>query len=313
MRILICVSGNAPNYKFEYNQVFVYEQIESICKLDSSVEYRVFAVVGKGIKGYLSSLNRLKKVIHEYKPDIIHAHCGQIGALAVLQRSVPVITTFHGSDVNNHRMRPISSFASMFSACSFFVSNKLKNTLRIKGKDCQVIPCGVDDEIFYPMDKVDCKRQLGLNPTRDYILFASDFNNSIKNPSLARAVASHFPEVDLLEIKGRSRKEVALLINGAELVLMTSHSEGSPQIIKEAIACGQRIVTVEVGDVREQLEGIPGCRICPHEESQLVEAVRNILEIERVPYEASGKFNSKLIAQTVLNKYKLVSNNHGRI
>lgn len=313
MRILICVSGNAPHFKFEYNQVFVYEQIESVCRLDSSVEYRVFAVVGKGGKGYLSSLDSLKRVIREYKPDIIHAHCGQIGALAVMQRSVPVITTFHGSDVNNHKMRPVSSFASLFSACSFFVSKKLRNTLRIKGKDCQVIPCGVNYEIFYPMDKVDCKRQLGLNPTRDYILFASDFNNSIKNPSLAKAVSSHFPEVDLLEIKGRSRKEVAWLINGAELVLMTSHSEGSPQIIKEAIACGQRIVTVDVGDVREQLDGIPGCWICSCDEAQLVDAVKSVLESERVPYDAPERFNSHRIAQTILNKYNQIIIRHGRL
>lgn len=313
MRILICVSGNAPNFRFEYNQVFVYEQIEAICRLDSSVEYRVFTVVGKGIQGYLASLKKLKDTIKEYKPHIIHAHCGQIGALAVLQRSVPVITTFHGSDVNNRKMRPISSFASLFSASSFFVSNKLKNTQKIKGKDCQVIPCGVDHEIFYPMDKDDCKKRLGLNPARDYILFVSDFNNSIKNPELAKAVASHFPQVDLLEIKGRTRNEVAWLINGAELVLMTSHSEGSPQIIKEAIACGQRIVTVDVGDVREQLDGLPGCRICNNEESQLVEAVKSVLGSGRVRYDATDRFNNKIIAQIILNKYNLISKSNGRL
>lgn len=313
MRILICVSGNAPNFRFEYNQVFVYEQIESVRKLDPSVEYRVFTVVGKGIKGYLSSLNILKRAIKEYKPDIIHAHCGQIGALAVFQRTVPVITTFHGSDVNNRKIRPLSSFASIFSSCSFFVSNKLKDTLKIKGRDSLVIPCGVDYDIFRPMDKDDCKKRLGLDPARKYILFVSDFNNSIKNPALAKAVASHFPQVGLLEIKGRSRNEVAWLINGAELVLMTSHSEGSPQIIKEAVACGQRIVTVDVGDVREQLEGLPGCRICTPDESQLVDAVRGVLESDRIPYEAGNRFNSATIARTVLDKYNMVSKKNGRV
>ena len=313
MRILVCVSGNAPNFRFEYSQVFVYEQLESICRLSPSVEYRVFAVVGKGIRGYLSSLRELKKVITDYKPDIVHAHCGQIGAIAVLQRVAPVITTFHGSDVNDWKMRPISSFASLFSACSFFVSNKLKNTLKIRGKDCHVIPCGVDDEIFHPMDKDDCKRRLGLSPSIDYILFASDFNNTIKNPSLAKSVASHFPQLNLMEIKGRTRDEVAWLINGAELVLMTSHSEGSPQIIKEAMACGQRIVSVDVGDVREQLAGIPGCYVCSQDESQLVEAVQGVLESEHISYNVPNKFNSKIIAQSILEKYNQISKGHGRL
>lgn len=313
MRILICVSGNAPNFKFEYNQVFVYEQIESARKLDPSVEYRVFAVVGKGIKGYLNSLKSLKQTIHEYKPDIIHAHCGQVGAMAVLQRSVPVVTTFHGSDINNPRIKPISSFASLLSRCSIFISNKLKNQLRIRGKDCVVIPCGVDHCIFYTMDKDECKRKLGLDPARNYILFASDFNNSIKNPALAQAVAAHFPQLNLLEIKGRTRNEVAWLINGAELLLMTSYSEGSPQIIKEAVACGQRIVTVDVGDVREQLEGLPGCHVCSHDETELVNAVRSVLESKRIPYSATDRFNSTAIAQTILNTYKLILNNNGRL
>lgn len=311
MRVLICVSGNAPDFKFEYNQVFVYEQIESVCKLDPSVEYRVFTVVGKGIKGYLASFKSLRRVIKEYKPDIIHAHCGQVGAITVLQRSVPVITTFHGSDVNKPRMKPISSFASLLSTCSFFVSNRLKDELKIRGKDCLVIPCGVDHDVFRPLDQDECKKRLGLDPDRRYILFASDFRNSIKNPALAQAVAAHFPQVDLLEIKGRTRNEVAWLINGAELVLMTSHSEGSPQIIKEAAACGQRIVTVDVGDVREQLDGIPGCWICPHDETRLVEAVKCVLESERIPYDVSDRFNSAIIAQTILNKYKLIQKNNG--
>ena len=313
MRILICVSGNAPDFKFEYNQVFVFEQIESVCKLDPTVDYRVFPIVGKGIKGYLSSLKKLRQTIKDFKPDIIHAHCGQVGALAVLQRSIPVITTFHGSDINLPKIKPISSFASLFSRCSVFISNKLKNQLRIRGKDCLVIPCGVDKSVFFPMDKEDSKKRLGLDPRQNYILFASDFNNSIKNPALAKAVAAHFPQVNLLEIKGRTRNEVAWLINGAELVLMTSHSEGSPQIIKEAVACGQQIVTVDVGDVREQLEGLPGCYVCSHDEQELVDAVRKVLASERVPYDAVDRFNSITIAQTILNKYRLIINNNGRV
>lgn len=313
MRILICVSGNAPHFKFEYNQVFVYEQIESVRRLDPEIEYRVFAIVGKGFKGYLASLGRLKSMIKDFRPDIIHAHCGQVGALAVLQKSVPVITTFHGSDVNDPKTRLISSLASLLSSCSVFVSDKLKNALKIRGKNSIVIPCGVDHDVFSPMDKNDCKKKLGFTPDYNYILFASDFNNSIKNPTLAKAVASHFPQIHLVEIKGRTREEVAWLINGAELLLMTSFSEGSPQIIKEAIACGQRVVSVDVGDVKEQIKGIPGCLVCPSDEKKLVEAVKNVLESERIPYDASDRFNSKLIAQTILNKYIIISKSYGRI
>ena len=312
MRILICVSGNAPNYSFGHNQVFVYEQIESIKRLDPGVEYQVFSVVGKGVKGYLSSIKSLKKAINEYKPDLIHAHCGHIGALAVLQRSVPVITTFHGSDVNNAKMRPISSFASLLSYCSVFVSKKLLETLHVKGRRKEVIPCGVDCNIFFPMDKDGCKQKLGLDLKKDFILFSSDFGNSVKNPELAKAVAAHFPDITLMEIKGRTREEVAWLINGAELVLMTSFSEGSPQIIKEAVACGQHIVTVDVGDVREQLEGIEGCAVCDSDEQQLVDAVRTVLYTRRPDKRHVNRFDLITIANKILELYKTLNKN-GRV
>ena len=311
MKILICVSGNAANFKFEYNQVFVFEQIESVRKIDPTIEYKVFPIVGKGIKGYLSSLRSLKNIIKDYRPDLIHAHCGQVGALAVLQRSIPVITTFHGSDVNSSRMRPISSFASLFSTYSFFVSDSLMKKLRIKSKKRCIIPCGVNLDVFFPRDKKECKDSLGID--RDYVLFSSAFDNSIKNPELAKAVVAHLPQLDLLEIKGRSREEVARLINGAEVLLMTSHSEGSPQIIKEAIACHQRIVTVDVGDVREQLEGIPDCIICEKDETQLVEAIKTLLRKERTHYEVTNRFDSRVIAKMILNKYQLYSKEYGKV
>ena len=310
MKILICVSGNAPGYTFERTQVFVYEQIESVKRLDPSVDYMVFPIVGKGIKGYLASLKGLKSEIKEYQPDIVHAHCGHVGAQAVLQRRVPVVTTFHGSDVNSRKMRPIASFASLLSCESFFVSKKLMQTLRIKGRHNSIIPCGVDVSTFHPKDKEDCKKRLGID--KNYILFASDFENSVKNPKLAKAVATHFPDLELREIKNRSREEVSQLINGAELVLMTSFTEGSPQIIKEAISCGQRVVSVDVGDVREQTEGLCNCRICDADETKLVSAVREVLKEPLESGELADKYDMGLIAKTILNKYKTIIQNHGK-
>ena len=310
MRILVCVSGNASGYTFERTQVFVYEQIQSVKRLDASVDYQVFPVVGKGVKGYLASLKQLKGVIKEYQPDIVHAHCGHVGALAVLQHSVPVITTFHGSDVNEPKMRPVASFASLLSVESFFVSKMLMQKLPIKGRHKSVIPCGVDRHIFHPRDKEECKKQLGIE--KDYILFASDFENRIKNPALAKTVATHFPDLELREIKNRSREEVSQLINGAELLLMTSFSEGSPQIIKEAIACGQRVVSVDVGDVKEQTEGLRNCRVCEADEMKLVAAVKEVLDEPSASGEASGKYDMESIAKTILDKYKTIIQNYGK-
>lgn len=308
MRILICVSGNAADYTFEKTQVFVYEQIETVRKQDSTVEYQVFAVKGKGVKGYIKALSDLKRIIRLYNPDIVHAHCGYVGALASLQRRVPVVTTFHGTDINSKKMRPVSEFASLSSKYSIFVSQTLLDKTLVKGKNRAVIPCGVDKLIFHNMPPVDCKSELGIPVDERYILFASGFDNAIKNPELAKAVASHFPDLTLREIKNRSREEVARLINGAELVLMTSHSEGSPQIIKEAISCGQKVVSVNVGDVKDQLEGLNGCYVCPSNEDELVDAIKKSLTVDRPSAAESGsKYDNKRIAEEILNIYHTIS------
>ena len=48
-------------------------------------------------------------------------------------------------------------------------------------------------------------------------------------------------------------------MNAVDALLMTSHSEGSPQVVKEALACNCPVVSVDVGDVRERTEGVEGC------------------------------------------------------
>ena len=96
-----------------------------------------------------------------------------------------------------------------------------------------------------------------------YILFAGDFNNHVKNAPLAKDAVSRLKNdrVELLELKGYSREEVTLLMCAADAFLMTSFSEGSPQVVKEALACGCPIVSVDVGDVRERTKGVEGCYV----------------------------------------------------
>lgn len=94
MKILIVASYNCGEYS-----PFVLEQAESTNELNIQIDY--FPVIGKGFRGYLSNRKKLLKKIGEYRPDVIHAHYGLSGLLANLQRGVPVVTTFHGSDIHS--------------------------------------------------------------------------------------------------------------------------------------------------------------------------------------------------------------------
>ena len=300
MRILIvarCKNGRyAP---------FITEQVEAIEK--QGVECRFFGVDGKGIAGYLRQIPILKRAIREFRPDIIHAHYGLCGLLANYQRRIPVVTTYHGSDINAPSVLRFSRKSIRRSRFNIFVSQKNVDIAHPQ-KDFALIPCGINLDDYPVLDKADARRQMGLKPSRKYVLFAGAFDNPVKNAPLAKAAMELVPDAELLELKGFSRPQVAALMQAADAFLMTSFTEGSPQVIKEALACGCPVVSVDVGDVRERAEGIEGCYISERDPEDLARSIRKALDFGgrtngRQVIEKNGLSND-VIAARIISVYK---------
>lgn len=274
MRVLI-VANNKPGHF----SPFVMEQVEALKKL--GVEFDFFGVDGKGAGGYLSNLMPLKKKIHEFQPDLLHAHYAHSGLLANLQRTVPVVTTYHGSDIHSGGLNlSISKVTARYSAYNIFVSPWLLMLSGYHGDNKSVIPCGVSTTTFFPMERAEARKQLGWDVNATYVLFAGAFENEVKNSTLAKAATSLLPDVCLVELRGYSREQVNLVINAANCLLMTSHREGSPVVIKEAMACGTPIVSVDVGDVKEVLAGVDGCFISTYDVKNVATHLKQALKFE---------------------------------
>ena len=253
MRILIVARCKAGRYA-----PFITEQVEAIEK--KGVECKYFGIDRKGILGYLRQIPKLKKAIRDFHPDLIHAHYGLCGLLANYQRRIPVVTTYHGSDINDPRVLRLSRKAILRSRFNIFVSQK-NVEIASPQKDFALIACGINLEDYPVMEKAEARRLMGLNQNKKYALFAGAFDNYVKNALLAETAMELVPEAELLELKGYTRSQVAILMQAVDAFLMTSFTEGSPQVIKEAMACGCPIVSVDVGDVKERIECIPGCFI----------------------------------------------------
>jgi glycosyltransferase involved in cell wall biosynthesis len=274
MKVLI-VANNKPGHF----SPFVMEQVEALKKL--GVEFDFFGVDGKGASGYLANLIPLKKKIHEFQPDLLHAHYGHSGLLANLQRTVPVVTTYHGSDVHTKGLNlSISKVTARYSAYNIFVSPWLLELSGYHGENKSVIPCGVSTTTFFPMERAEARKQLGWDVNETYVLFAGAFENEVKNSTLAKAATSLLPNVSLVELRGYSREQVNLAVNAANCLLMTSHREGSPVVIKEAMACGTPIVSVDVGDVKEVLAGVDGCFISTYDVKNVATHLKQALKFE---------------------------------
>ena len=113
--------------------------------------------------------------------------------------------------------------------------------------------------------------------TERFVLFSGSFTNEVKNPTLAKEAMAKVDNAELVELRGYSREEVNLLMNAADCLLMTSHREGSPQVIKEAMACGTPVVSVDVGDVKEVIGHTEGCYIAERDPEDIAEKIRQAL------------------------------------
>lgn len=305
MKILVVASFNKGRFA-----PFIIEQVEALKKQGCTIDF--FGLQGKGFSGYLRNLPLLKQKIKEYCPDVIHAHYGLSGLFANLQRRVPVVTTFHGSDINDKNVLCFSKMAMRLSAWNVFVSRKTLEIAKPK-KKYTLLPCGIDLSDLQLTEKTEARRKMKLQANRKYILFAGAFDVAVKNAPLAKDTVALLQEgpIELLELKGYTREEVTLLMCAADAFLLTSLMEGSPQVIKEAMACGCPIVSVDVGDVKDRMTGVDGCFVAnTRKPEELAELLQKSLAVEgktkgRNKLIADG-LDNKAVAQQLMQIYKSV-------
>ena len=292
MRVLVVASYNRGRFA-----PFIKEQAESLQATGCEIEF--FGLQGKGLRGYLKNLPALILKIKAFQPDVVHAHYGLSGLFANLQRKVPVVVTYHGSDINKKSVMRFSKISMWLSARNIFVSRKTLEIANPK-KKYELLPCGIDLTDLQLTIKVEAKQQMHLDANRKYILFAGAFDNEVKNAFLAKKSVALLNDenIVLIELKGYSRDEVTLLMCAADAFLMTSFTEGSPQVVKEALACGCPIVSVEVGDVKERVDGIAGCYVADtREPKELAELIQKALS-----FEGKTKGREKIIADGLDNR-----------
>jgi glycosyltransferase involved in cell wall biosynthesis len=264
----------------------VQEQVEQLRNEGCVVQ--LFLIVGKGWLGYLRNRKGLMHEIKRFNPDLIHAHSGMSVLLAALQRRIPVVATFHGSDINIPKLRRFSKLAMMLSRSHIVVSTEMKRALN--DERVHVIPCAVDTSVFYPTDTASERKKLGWKEEKRYILFSSAFSNTVKNAPLAQeAIAELNAEnIQLVELKGKSRLEVAQLLNACDAALMTSFTEGSPQFIKEAMACAAPVVSTPVGDVPELSENLAGHFLVEYTKESVAQGIRRAIEFRDAEKQTKG-------------------------
>jgi glycosyltransferase involved in cell wall biosynthesis len=271
MKVLM-VTAPLPTGSEARNTAQVVSQIESIRAL--GVEADVLQVRGSRRLKYVESFRPFLK--RAARADVIHAHYGFCGWVSRLQVRKPVVVSFMGSDLLG-----VANAAGQINRLSKLVVEidralaRVVDAVIVKSREmadvvrpvvAHVIPNGVDLERFRPIDRRAARRSLGWGNDARRVMFPGNPATPNKGFPLARrsvAFASALLDepIELVPLWGVLPQEVPLYVNACDALLMTSFTEGSPNAVKEAMACNLPVVSVPVGDVRDLLTGVTNCRV----------------------------------------------------
>jgi glycosyltransferase involved in cell wall biosynthesis len=245
--------------------------------------------VQKGMSAYRGLKSQLRARIDDFQPDVVHVMYGGVMADTVT-RAVddrPAIVSFCGSDLLGELLSGLCrKVISRYGVLASHRAAKRATGVVVKSKNLQdalpddmalskvrIIPNGIDLKRFKPLDRNKCRAQLGWSPNCFHVLFPTNAGDPRKRPGLAYATVETVNRLgirtEMHQLRGVAHDAVPLWLNASDVILLTSLHEGSPNVIKEALACDLPVVSLDVGDVRERIQEVEGCYLALPEPSDL--------------------------------------------
>lgn len=311
MKVLF-VTNMYPVSSMEHYGIFVKEQIDQL-QAHFGVVPRLYFINARdrGKWEYVKSMFKVRSLIKRHRIDAIHIHYGISGIFLFLTRpKVKVFLTLHGGDILRSQGFFLQNLLSRLIIRRvdkvFILNDEMRSVVDGMSVDFEMLPCGVNTGFFQPNARegrgnVKC------------IIFPGDPTLSVKNFALFDQVFkilkkdSKF-ELEFKIINNLSRQGVRRILAAGDCLVMTSVSEGSPQIIKEALSCNLPVVSVRVGDVHQMLEGIPSCFISADRQPQtlarlVVDVLKNRSTNIRAAFLAKKIYDNQSVCKRLVENY----------
>lgn len=306
MKIIFVSSGNTKGGI----SPIVKNQGESI--KEEGVEIDFFTIDGKGIKGYLKSIFRLREYLKNSNYDAVHAHYWISGIVASLAGAKPLIVSLMGDDIKAKVWFRwiIYIFHHLYWSATIVKSKDMYDSF--KQKDVYIIPNGINLERFKPIDRELALKETGWDRDKKHILFTSNPHRFEKNFQLAKdavALMDNNRDIELHFLVDIPNEKISYYYNSANVVVLTSLWEGSPNAIKETMACNIPIVSTNVGDVKEVISSTKGCFISSFNPTDFALKIEDALNYNK---RTEGRENikylkSNLIAKKIIKIYKNIT------
>jgi glycosyltransferase involved in cell wall biosynthesis len=296
-----------PNPEQPAFGTFVEDQVESLRR--AGVRVDVLFINGREhTLNYLLGTLRLWWMLLKNRYNIIHAHYAISGFVARLQFLYPVVVTYHGAEVLSHVPRWLEFLSrrgpQMFDR--IIVVNHKEKELLDNDPKVEVIPCGINFDEFYPIPVSEARALLDLPMDKPLVLWAGEYWQYEKRFELVeesmKVVQGRLPDAELVLVSGKPHSVIPTYMSACDVLVLTSRSEGSPMVIKEAMACNLPIVSTDVGDIAEVIEGVDGCYLVEPVAEDVADKLFKVLERrgrtrgrEKIQYLGSGPVTRRVI------------------
>jgi len=317
MKVLFVCSGNSKNFDVV---PFIKEQGESLKRQGIHVDY--YPIIGKGYIGYLKGGLNLRRYLKRNRYDLIHAHFTLSGCAAIIGAGkIPVVLSLMGSDaygeyvgVNKVQLKSrfstlLTWFVQPFVKAIISKSQNIEKYVYLKRKS-YIIPNGINKEKFKPSTE-----NAFVKKEKKQVLFLGSKTNIRKNYPLAHAAIMRLgmPDVELINPFPVAHDEIPTYLNSVDVLVVPSLMEGSPNVIKEAMACNCPIVSTDMGDVRWVFGETKGCYLASFEPANFAEKISLALKFSKEVRRPNGSerikelgLDSETIATRISEIYKIV-------
>ena len=271
---------------------------------------------------YARAWRRVRPMLRSGRYDLVHAQFGQSGLLALPKR-IPMVVTLRGSDilgivgrdgrytwmgrVGQAMSRLVAKSADAVVAVSEHMTAYLPRNV-----GATILPSGLDLERFHPADRDESRKRLGLAADKRLVLFVGNPAQARKRYNLARRAVDLLNEsmpAELIVAWGVEHDDVPRYMSACDAMVFTSMQEGSPNVVKEALACDLPVVSVPIGDVPLRLRGIEGCEVCADDRPETIAAAlgRVLARGGRVAgHVAVQHLDERLITSQLIDVYRRV-------
>ena len=234
---------------------------------------------------------RFWRQLRRKRYDLVHAHYILTGVVARAQWGHRVVLTHHGGEALGQKPSWHAPLCKLWTPLCDEVIHVTEQIRRTVGdKDGWVIPCGVDLDRFDPLPRDEARARIGLPPDKPLVLFAGEHWRPEKRFDLIERamelVKRELPEAELVLLTGKPHRVVPAYMSACDALVLASNTEGSPMVVKEAMASNLPIVSVRVGDVAEIIGDTPGCALAERDPADIA---AKLLTVLRAPQRTDGR------------------------